>query len=148
MNYTEPGRGVYKNLIIREGRLGGAILLGDGLTSAGVIQVYDRNSELPINRSELIFPSTAGKTIDVAELPVNAQICNCNGVSKGRIAEAVEDGMMTLQEVCSATRAGTGCGICKTQVQAVLDFAIGGGMGESLQQPGPDQQELVLSGAR
>ena len=148
VNYSEPGRGVYKKLIIREGRLAGAILLGDGLTSAGVIQAYDRNSELPINRSELIFPGTAGKTMDVAKLPVNAQICNCNGVSKGRIAEAVEDGMITLQEVCSATRAGTGCGTCKTQVQAVLDFAIGGGMGESLQQPGADPQELALAGSR
>ena len=45
--------------------------------------------------------------MDVAELPVNAQICNCNGVSKGKNAEAVEDGKVTLQEVCLATRAGT-----------------------------------------
>ena len=147
VNYSEPGRGVYKKLIIREGRLAGAILLGDGLTSAGVIQAYDRNSELPANRSELIFPSTAGKTLDVAELPVNAQICNCNGVSKGRIAEAVQDGMITLQEVCSATRAGTGCGTCKTQVQAVLDFAISSSAGGSPQQAEPAERELALAGA-
>ena len=148
VNYSEPRRGVYKKLIIREGRLAGAILLGDGLTAAGVIQAYDRNSELPINRSELIFPGAAGKTLDVVELPVNAQICNCNGVSKGRIAEAVEGGMITLQEVCSATRAGTGCGACKTQVQAVLDFAISSSAGGSPQQPEPAGRELALAGAR
>ena len=33
VHYSEPTRGVYKKLIIREGRLAGAILLGDGLTS-------------------------------------------------------------------------------------------------------------------
>ena len=148
VNYSEPGRGVYKKLIIREGRLAGAILLGDGLTSAGVIQAYDRNSELPANRSELIFPGTAAKTIDVAELPVNAQICNCNGVSKGKIAEAVEDGLKTLQEVCSATRAGSGCGACKTQVQAVLDFAIGSSPSGSPRQPAPAPREPVLAGSR
>ena len=88
--------------------------------------------------------------MDVAELPVNAQICNCNGVSKGKIAEAVEDGNVTLQEVCSATRAGTGCGTCKTQVQAVVDFAIsiGGGGGESPSQPEPNHRELALAGVR
>ena len=148
VNYSEPGRGVYKKLIIREGRLAGAILLGDGPTSAGVIQAYDRNSELPINRSELIFPGTAAKTVDVAELPVNAQICNCNGVSKGKIAEAVQEGMITLQEVCSATRAGSGCGTCKTQIQAVLDFAIGGGAGDSSRKPEPAPRESVLAGSR
>ena len=148
VNYSEPGRGVYKKLIVREGRLAGAILLGDGPTSAGVIQAYDRNSELPTNRSELIFPGTAAKTVDVAELPVNAQICNCNGVSKGKIAEAVEEGMMTLQEVCSATRAGSGCGTCKTQVQAVLDFAIESSTAGSPNRTEPAPREPVLAGTR
>jgi nitrite reductase (NADH) large subunit len=151
VHYSEPGRGVYKKLIVREGRLAGAILLGDGLTSAGVIQAFDRNVELPTNRSDLIFPgAVGGKAVDVAELPVNAQICNCNGVSKGKIAEAVEDGKVTLQEVCSATRAGTGCGTCKMQVQAVLDFAIsiGGGVGGPPSQPEPNHRELALAGVR
>ena len=84
----------------------------------------------------------------MAELPVNAQICNCNGVSKGKIAEAVEDGMVTLQEVCSATRAGSGCGACKTQVQAVLDFAIGSGATGPPRQPEPALREPVLAGSR
>ena len=148
VHYSEPGRGVYKKLIIREGRLAGAILLGDGLTSAGVIQAYDRNSELPTNRSELIFPGTAAKAVDVSELPVNAQICNCNGVSKGKIAEAVEDGMITLQEVCSATRAGSGCGTCKSQVQAVLDFAIESGATESPNRTETAPREPALAGSR
>ena len=151
VHYSEPGRGVYKKLIVRDGRLAGAILLGDGLTSAGVIQAFDRNGELPANRSALIFPGAVGsKAVDVAELPVNAQICNCNGVSKGKIAEAVEDGKVTLQEVCSATRAGTGCGTCKTQVPAVVDFAIsiGGGGGGSPSQPELNHRELALAGVR
>ncbi len=57
VHYSEPGRGVYKKLIVRDGRLAGAILLGDGLTSAGVIQAFDRNGELPANRSELSSPA-------------------------------------------------------------------------------------------
>ena len=147
VHYSEPRRGVYKKLIIREGRLAGAILLGDGLATPGVLQSFDRGEELPKNRSELLFPRTGGaRVIDVAGLPVTAQICNCNGVSKGRIAEAVQSGQNTLQAVCEATRAGSGCGTCKSQVQAVFEHALGGGVGGPTSQSVPRPLEPVLIG--
>ena len=147
VHYSEPRRGVYKKLIIREGRLAGAILLGDGLATPGVLQSFDRGEELPKNRSELLFPRTGGaRVIDVADLPVTAQICNCNGVSKGRIAESVQSGQNTLQAVCEATRAGSGCGTCKSQVQAVFEHALGGGVGGPTSQSVPRPLEPVLIG--
>lgn len=142
--YSEPRRGVYKKLIVRDGRLAGAILLGDCQTTPGVLQAFDRGEELSRNRSELLFPrSGQAKVFEVSELPVTAQICNCNGVSKGKIAEAVQNGQRTLQGVCQATRAGTGCGTCKTQVQAVVDYALGGGVGGSPSQSSDHQVETV-----
>lgn len=145
VHYSEPRRGVYKKLIIRDGRLAGAILLGDGLATPGVLQSFDRAEELPKNRSELLFPRTGGaKVIDVADLPITAQICNCNGVSKGKIAEAVRNGQITLKAVCEATRAGSGCGTCKSQVQAVFEHALGGGVGGSPSQPVSQSLPLPL----
>jgi nitrite reductase (NADH) large subunit len=145
VHYSESRRGVYKKLIIREGRLAGAILLGDGLATPGVLQSFDRGEELPRNRSELLFPRTGGaRVIDVADLPVTAQICNCNGVSKGRIAEAVRNGQNTLQAVCRTTRAGSGCGACKSQVQAVVEHALGSGAGGDSLQSMPLPPESVL----
>ena len=124
VHYSEPARGVYKKLIVRNGRLAGAILLGDGLTSPGVLQSFDRGELLPDNRASLLFPGTGGiPQLDVAELPSSAQICNCNGVTKGRIIRACQEGDDTLAAVCATTRAGTGCGACKPQVQAILKFA-------------------------
>src|SRR6185436_13461894 len=38
------------------------------------------------------------------------RVCDCNGVAKNRIVEAVLNGARSLQAVCDATRAGTGCG--------------------------------------
>ena len=35
VKYSEPARGIYKKLIVRDGRLGGAILLGDASARAG-----------------------------------------------------------------------------------------------------------------
>lgn len=123
VHYSEPGRGVYKRLIVRNGRLAGAILLGDGLTSPPVLQAFDRGELLPDNRASLLFPGTDGAArIDVAELPDTAQVCNCNGVTKGRLIRVCQEGNATLEAACAATRAGTGCGACKPQVKAIVDF--------------------------
>jgi nitrite reductase (NADH) large subunit len=61
----------------------------------------------------------------VDDLPDSAQICNCNGVSKGEIAAAVSAGHCSLKALCTATRAGTGCGSCKPQIQALLTLVAG-----------------------
>ena len=123
VHYSEPARGVYKKLIIRNGRLAGAILLGDGLTTPGVLQAFDRSELLPDNRAGLLFPGAAGAArVDVADLPDTAQVCNCNGLTKGRIIQACQGGNATLESVCAATRAGTGCGACKPQVKAIVAF--------------------------
>jgi nitrite reductase (NADH) large subunit len=127
VNYIEPARGVYKKLIVRDGRLAGAIILGDGSTAPAVLQAFDRGSELPENRAELLFPlAHAQQALGAADLPDDAQICNCNGVSKGTIAAAVHGGCRSLKAVCDATRAGTGCGSCKPQVQQILELSAGG----------------------
>jgi nitrite reductase (NADH) large subunit len=147
VHYSEPKRGVYKKLIVREGRLVGAILLGDGLAAPPVLQAFDRGSELPANRSELLFPQTGGvNPLSVIDLPLTAQICSCNGVSKARITEAARSGASTLQGICEATRAGTSCGSCKPQVQAILDHVSGGGVGGSPSQTSPRPLESVWLG--
>jgi bacterioferritin-associated ferredoxin/formylmethanofuran dehydrogenase subunit D len=50
-----------------------------------------------------------------------ARVCDCNGVTRSRIVEAVLNGARSLQAVCDATRAGTGCGTCRVEVQGVID---------------------------
>jgi nitrite reductase (NADH) large subunit len=125
VTYSEPSRGVYKKLVVRGGRLGGAILLGDAAAAPMLLQAFDRGTELPENRAELLFQLAAESAAGVAELPDAAQICNCNGVSKGDLVRAVHGGHRTLRSLCEATRAGLGCGACKLQVQQVLELAAG-----------------------
>jgi nitrite reductase (NADH) large subunit len=122
VTYSEPRRGVYKKLIVREGRLAGAILLGDGAVAPTVLQAFDRASPLPAVRADLLFPGAGTPPPrSAADLPDDAQICNCNGVSKGRLVEAIRGGSRTLAALSSATRAGTGCGSCKPQLGAILE---------------------------
>jgi len=56
-------------------------------------------------------------------MPDNVQICNCNGVNKGAIVQCVGDGKRSLKDVMESTRAGTGCGSCKTLINELVEWA-------------------------
>jgi NAD(P)H-nitrite reductase large subunit len=48
-------------------------------------------------------------------------ICACNGVTRGRIEAAIEDGGLShVDQVSRATGAATGCGGCANSVAALL----------------------------
>jgi nitrite reductase (NADH) large subunit len=127
VQFTEPKKGTYKKLIIRNGRLLGGILLGDISKAPYLTQAFDRNTPLPEERLSLLFDigaPSAAKTID--EMPNDMQVCNCNGVTKGAISGCVTAGKRTLKTVMEATRAGMGCGACKALVSDVVTWACGG----------------------
>ncbi|HEY8548729.1 MAG TPA: nitrite reductase large subunit NirB [Vicinamibacterales bacterium] len=129
VTYSEPRRGVYQKLVVRDGRLAGAILLGDTSAFPTLQQLFDRGEPLPDARTEVLFPGRdAGASRSVADLPDAAQVCNCNGVSKGAIAAAVRGGCRTLKAVCDRTRAATGCGSCRGQVEEIVRAVAGDGL--------------------
>jgi len=126
VTYSEPARGVYKKLVVRGGKLAGAILLGDASSAPALLQTFDRDRPLSDDRSELLFPQTIHSSqTSAADLPDDAQICNCNGVSKGAIVAAVKSGCRSLKTLCDRTRAGTGCGTCKRDVGVILEAIAG-----------------------
>jgi len=129
--FSDLRRGIYKKLIVRDNRLIGAILLGDTNKAAGLLQAFDRGSLLPEDRASLLFEIGFGAApASAAEMPDTAQICNCNGVTKGAIAACVKSGRRSLKMVMDATRAGTGCGSCKKMVQEVVEWACDGQLEE------------------
>jgi nitrite reductase (NADH) large subunit len=126
VQFSEPKRGIYKKLIVRNGVLAGAILLGDTSKAGTLMQLFDRLGPLPDNRAALLFDLGQASQPTVLDLPDSAQICNCNGVCKSQIAACVASGKRTLKGVMEATRAGTGCGACKAQVIALVDHYCDG----------------------
>jgi nitrite reductase (NADH) large subunit len=59
-------------------------------------------------------------------MPDDAQVCNCNGESKGTLVQTVEGGCKTVTGVMDRTRAGKGCGTCKSVVARIVEWAAGG----------------------
>ena len=127
VTFSEPKRRVYKTVIVRDGKLVGATLLGDISKVSFLMQAFDRGMVLPDERISLLFDLGApAPATSVAELADDVQICNCNGVTKGAISRCVQDGARTMSAVATATRAGSGCGSCKGQVLEILEWAADG----------------------
>ena len=95
--FSEPRRGVYQTVIIRDGVLIGATLLGDVSKVASLTQAFDRWVPLPEERIKLLFDIGAPPPeVGAVELADEAQVCNCNGVSKGQLVACVRDGQRTV----------------------------------------------------
>ena len=120
--------GSYRKLVLDDaGRAAGAVLLGDTRGHELLTDVVKRG-ETVADPLALLAEASAATAED---LPDAAQVCNCNGVCKGEILDAVRvDGCTSSREVMARTRAGTGCGSCKGLVLDLVALATGGASAE------------------
>ncbi|MDB5306658.1 MAG: nitrite reductase large subunit [Gemmataceae bacterium] len=126
VQYSEPARQIYWKAIVRGGKLSAACLLGDLGPADNLMGLFKADAPVPERRMEIFFtPQSARKDVSLADLPDSHQICDCNGVSKGRICDAIRAGKCTVPAVGKATRAGTGCGSCKTLVKGLIEAVAG-----------------------
>ena len=123
IQYVEARKGRYKKLVIRDNRLAGAVLLGDARKAAMLMQIFDGQTPLPDERATLIFDIGRAAAPDVAALSDDMTVCNCNAVKAGAIRCSIREGAIDLPMIMAATRAGTGCGTCKSSVKEFLAIA-------------------------
>ena len=115
--YVEPERGVYKKLVVRDGKLEGGILLGETDCATALIAAYEGAAPLPERHADLLFGRAANDpTVALEAMPADSNICVCHQVSKGRIVKLLGKGC-SLDGLAAKTRAGTGCGGCKPQLE-------------------------------
>jgi predicted pyridoxine 5'-phosphate oxidase superfamily flavin-nucleotide-binding protein/bacterioferritin-associated ferredoxin len=144
VQFTEPRRGTYKKLIIRDGRLMGGIFLGDSRRAASLQHAFESSAPLPAERINLLFDIGASpKRVTLAEIPLDVQICSCHAVSKGALVECVKNGRRTIEAVREATRAGLACGSCEAMVREIVEWACGAQNGSS----SGESAEEVLPGS-
>lgn len=122
IRFTDASLGVYQKLVVRDGRLAGAILLGDTRTAGTITQLFDRGAALPADRASLLI-ARRDAAAHVADSPVmipgHATICQCNGVTKAAICAAWQDGARSAGKIATRTRASTGCGTCRDAVEGI-----------------------------
>ncbi|HQU66719.1 MAG TPA: nitrite reductase large subunit NirB [Albidovulum sp.] len=131
--FRDPGRGIYKRLILEGDRLIGAVLYGDTADGSWFFGLIKDGADVAAMRDTLIFgPAFAGGSkadpmAAVAALPPEAEICGCNGVCKGRIVQAIGGGATTLDLVRAETKASSSCGTCTGLVEQVMALTLGAG---------------------
>ena len=109
----------YRKLIVRDGKLLGAMLVGNAHSAAGLVQLYDRDEGLPANRLDVLCSLSAGAS-SCASRSLSQKVCTCNGVSEEQITQAISEGACSVDEIAKCTRATTGCGSCRGQVTRIL----------------------------
>ncbi len=131
--FRDAGRGVYKRLVLQDGRLAGAVLFGDAADGAWYFDLMRSQADITDLRDTLIFGQAITEGLSgqdprsaVAAMADTAEICGCNGVCKGVITGAIaSQELTTLDAVRAHTKASGSCGSCTPLVEQLLALTLG-----------------------
>jgi assimilatory nitrate reductase electron transfer subunit len=126
VSFADPTRGTYARLVIAEGRLAGAVMLGDNPMVGQVVQLFDTGDPVPHDRRTLLM-GRPGESVSVeattpASMPDEVVVCRCNNVTKKELTAAFRSGARTPEALSEATQASTGCGTCVDDVAGVCKW--------------------------
>jgi len=132
LRYQDDVDGVYKKIVLRDGKLIGAVLFGDASDGARLFSVMKSGESVEGREKELLLGASAagGKAAPPGErlkaMPDDEIVCGCNGVSKGAITAAIaENGCASVADVKACTKASGSCGGCKPLVQELVHLYAG-----------------------
>ena len=128
----DASRGVYKRVVVKEDRVIGAVLYGDTADGGWYFDLLKRGEDVADIRDLLIFGqafASGGGAQDpkaaVAALSDDAEICGCNGVSKGQVVACINAGACSLDAVRAGCKASASCGSCTGLVETILALTLG-----------------------
>lgn len=123
---SDPLARRHVEVVVAGGVLVGATCIGAPDVAPDLLAAYDRGTPLPVDPAHLLLRPLPGTGPAPASsptlMPEHATVCRCNGVSKGQLVRAWEQGACDVGSVAAATRATTGCGSCTEAVCGVLEW--------------------------
>ncbi|MET4898594.1 nitrite reductase large subunit NirB [Sphingomonadaceae bacterium jetA1] len=128
----DASRGVYKRVVVRDDCIVGAVLYGDTADGNWYFDLLRRGASVADIRDMLIFGqafASGGALADpkaaVAALSDDAEICGCNGVTKGQVVSCIAKGAHSLDAVRGTCKASASCGSCTGLVETILALTLG-----------------------
>lgn len=119
--------GDYRKLVIRRGRLIGALAVGPWSELASIQEALLRQRRIwPWQRERFRrtgSPWPEQERDHVAQWPATATVCNCMGVTRGTLSNAMQAGCRTAEALSAETGASTVCGSCRPLVQELVGGA-------------------------
>jgi nitrite reductase (NADH) large subunit len=114
----------YRKLILHHGRLVGAMAIGDWPDLGRVQECVDHARRLwPWQRARFrnsgrLWPVAEAE--QVAQWPAGATVCNCTGVTRGTLSQALAQGCTSVERLAQCTGASTVCGSCRPLLAELL----------------------------
>lgn len=130
----------YKKILLKDGKLVGAVLFGDITDSAELQKLIKQGAEMTDELYESLMGGGccgggAKKKASVETMSDEEIVCGCNGVTKGTIVDCVvNQGMTTVDEIKACTGATRSCGGCKPVVEQILQYVLGDGFTQTAKQ--------------
>ncbi|MFK4871872.1 nitrite reductase large subunit NirB [Novosphingobium sp. ZW T3_23] len=127
----DASRGVYKRVVVKDSKVVGAVLYGDTADGNWYFDLLRKGEDVSDIRDFLILGQAfaSGGTADplaaVAALADDAEVCGCNGVSKGQVVASITDGACSLDAVRATCKASASCGSCTGLVESLLALTLG-----------------------
>ncbi len=127
----DAARGIYKRVIVKDGKIVGAVLYGDTADGNWYFDLLKKGEDVSEIRDYLILGQAfaSGGSADplaaVAALSDDAEVCGCNGVSKGQVTGSIAGGACSLDAVRATCKASASCGSCTGLVESLLALTLG-----------------------
>ncbi len=120
----QSGGECYRRLVMKRGRLVGALGIGEWPEINRLQQaIRDEPGIWPWQRWRFLRNGhlfSKRKPASVRDWPATATVCNCTGVSRGRLGEAISQGCGTIEALRHETGASSVCGSCKPDLSSLL----------------------------
>ncbi len=133
--FRDAGRGVYRRVVLRGGKVAGTVLFGEAADGPWYLDLMRSDAEIAEIRPTLVFGQTVTESLRgadpkaaVAAMADSAEICGCNGVCKSEITGAIAaKSLGSLDSVRAVTKASASCGSCTPLVEQLLALTLGDG---------------------
>ncbi len=122
--FSDKSLGLYRKIRVFGNRIIGAMAVGEWHESALVNEAIEQKRNiwfwhlLRFEHSGDIWGNA--EDVDVSTWPATATVCNCTGVTRGRLTNVVNGGCENVECLTKMTRAGSVCGSCKPLLAEML----------------------------
>jgi nitrite reductase (NADH) large subunit len=122
--YSASSENIYRKIVVRRGRMIGALALGNWEAIPRIQESVVRQRRIRpwqlsrFRRTGELWPDQSARR--VADWPAAMVVCNCTGVTRGRLSAVISGGCSTVQELAANTGASTVCGSCRPMLLQLL----------------------------
>lgn len=122
--FSDKSLGLYRKIRVFGNRIIGAMAVGEWHENALVNEAIEQKRNiwfwnlLRFKHSGDIWSNA--DDVDVSTWPATATVCNCTGVTRGRLTNIVNGGCENVECLTKMTRAGSVCGSCKPLLAEML----------------------------